>query len=30
LGKGRKLHDKRQDEKNKQIAKETRAAVARL
>ena len=30
LGKGRKLHDKRADEKNKQIAKETRAAVARL
>lgn len=30
LAKGRKLHDKRQDEKNKQIAKETRAAVARL
>jgi len=30
LGKGRKLHDKRADEKNKQIARETRAAVARL
>ncbi|MEY3464070.1 MAG: SsrA-binding protein [Cyanobacteriota bacterium] len=30
LGKGRKLHDKRQEERRKQDAKETRAAIARL
>ena len=30
LGKGRKLHDKRQEEKSKQEAKEARAAIARL
>ncbi len=30
LGKGRKLHDKRQEEKRKQVDKETRAAIARL
>ncbi|KEF41183.1 MAG: single-stranded DNA-binding protein [Cyanobium sp. CACIAM 14] len=30
LGKGRKLHDKREEEKRKQVAKETRAAIARL
>ncbi len=30
LGKGRKLHDKRAEEKRKQVDKETRAAVARL
>ena len=29
LGKGRKLHDKRAAEKDKQIKKETRAAIAR-
>jgi SsrA-binding protein len=30
LGKGRKLHDKRQEERRKQDAKDTRAAMARL
>jgi len=30
VGKGRKLHDKRQEERRKQEAKETRAAIARL
>ncbi|QNI69290.1 SsrA-binding protein SmpB [Cyanobium sp. NS01] len=30
LGKGRKLHDKRQEEKRKQEAKDTRSAIARL
>jgi SsrA-binding protein len=30
LAKGRKLHDKRQEERRKQEAKETRAAIARL
>lgn len=30
LGKGRKLHDKRQEERRKQDARETRAAIARL
>jgi len=30
LGRGRKLHDKRREEKRKQEAKETRAAIARL
>ena len=30
LAKGRKLHDKRQEERRKQDAKETRAAIARL
>ena len=30
LGKGRKLHDKRQEERRKQDAKETRAAISRL
>ena len=30
LGKGRKLHDKRQEERRKQDVKETRAAIARL
>ncbi len=30
LGKGRKLHDKRHEEKRKQEAKEARAAIARL
>jgi len=30
LGKGRKLHDKRQEEKRKVEAKEARAAIARL
>lgn len=30
LAKGRKLHDKRQEEKRKQDAKETRAAIARI
>ncbi|CAK6702058.1 SsrA-binding protein SmpB [Synechococcus sp. CCY9201] len=30
LGKGRKLHDKRHEEKSKQEAKEARAAIARL
>jgi SsrA-binding protein len=30
LAKGRKLHDKRQEEKRKQDVKETRAAIARL
>jgi SsrA-binding protein len=30
LGKGRKLHDKRVEERRKQDAKETRAAIARL
>ncbi|MFM7268183.1 MAG: SsrA-binding protein, partial [Cyanobium sp.] len=30
LGKGRKLHDKRQEEKRRQEAKETRAAIARI
>ncbi|MBM5803592.1 MAG: SsrA-binding protein SmpB [Cyanobacteria bacterium K_DeepCast_35m_m2_155] len=30
LGKGRKLHDKRTEERRKQDAKETRAAIARL
>ena len=29
LGKGRKLHDKRQDVKKKQIARETKSALAR-
>jgi SsrA-binding protein len=29
LGRGRKLHDKRQEERRKQAAKETRAAIAR-
>ncbi|SBO43983.1 SsrA-binding protein SmpB [Cyanobium sp. NIES-981] len=29
LGKGRKLHDKRQEERRKQEARETRAAIAR-
>jgi SsrA-binding protein len=29
LGKGRKLHDKRQEERRKQDARETRAAIAR-
>jgi tmRNA-binding protein len=29
LGKGRKLHDKRAAEKEKQVKKETRAAMAR-
>jgi SsrA-binding protein len=29
LGKGRKLHDKRQEERRKQDAKETRAAISR-
>ena len=30
VGKGRKLHDKRQEERRKQDAKETRAAIARI
>jgi SsrA-binding protein len=30
LGKGRKLHDKRQEERNKQDMKDARAAIARL
>jgi SsrA-binding protein len=30
LARGRKLHDKRQEEKRKQVAKETRAALSRL
>jgi len=30
LGKGRKLHDKRHEEKCKQEAKETRAAITRI
>ncbi len=30
LGKGRKLHDKRQEEKRKQISKETNSALARF
>lgn len=30
LGKGRKLHDKRQEERRRQDVKETRAALARL
>jgi SsrA-binding protein len=30
LGKGRKLHDKRHEEKRRQVAKETRAAIARF
>ncbi|MFN7900304.1 MAG: SsrA-binding protein SmpB [Synechococcaceae cyanobacterium] len=30
LGKGRKLHDKRQEERRRQDVKETRAAIARL
>jgi SsrA-binding protein len=30
LGRGRKLHDKRQEEKRRQEAKETRAAIARI
>ncbi len=30
LGKGRKLHDKRQEERRKQEAKDTRSAIARL
>jgi SsrA-binding protein len=30
LGKGRKLHDKRQEERRKQDARETRAAIARI
>jgi SsrA-binding protein len=30
LGRGRKLHDKRQEEKRRQEAKETRAAIARF
>ena len=30
VGKGRKLHDKRQEERRRQEAKETRAAIARL
>ncbi|MFQ6538570.1 SsrA-binding protein SmpB [Aphanothece stagnina] len=30
LAKGRKLHDKRQEERRKQEAKETRAAIARI
>jgi SsrA-binding protein len=30
LGKGRKLHDKRQEERRRQDAKDTRAALARL
>lgn len=30
VGKGRKLHDKRQEERRKQEVKETRAAIARL
>lgn len=30
LARGRKLHDRRQEEKRKQVAKETRAALARL
>ena len=30
LGKGRKLHDKRQEERRKQDAREARAAIARL
>ncbi len=30
VGKGRKLHDKRQEERRKQDAKETRAAISRL
>ena len=30
LGKGRKLHDKRQEERRRQDVKETRAAMARL
>jgi SsrA-binding protein len=30
LGRGRKLHDKRQQEKSRQEARETRAAIARL
>ena len=30
LAKGRKLHDKRQEERRKQVAKETRAAISRF
>jgi len=30
LGKGRKLHDKRHEEKRKQEMKDARAAIARL
>jgi SsrA-binding protein len=30
LGKGRKLHDKRQEERRKQDVKDTRAAIARF
>lgn len=30
VGKGRKIHDKRQEERRKQEVKETRAAIARL
>jgi SsrA-binding protein len=30
LGKGRKLHDKRHEEKKRQEAKEARAAIARI